>query len=188
MDTYPDLYVGHRPLYVFCPIAIHNYIDTGLPFAQCMASRCSCRKPPISHTLDAQPKLSLLLLPERSLTRESSPSRDHILPLMCDHPQDSVTLLLSVSCLPFLHMSLQVRPPGSVRDTLPDEPKAIILYIFAFYSDKIKKRSPFILAGLVFCLIGFSINISNASHGVKYFGTFFVVIGSYASFPGVVAW
>jgi len=64
----------------------------------------------------------------------------------------------------------------------------IILYIFAYYSDKTKMRSPFILAGLTMCLIGFSINISNASHGVKYFGTFFVVAGSYAGFPGVVAW
>ncbi|OJA11383.1 hypothetical protein AZE42_10279 [Rhizopogon vesiculosus] len=38
------------------------------------------------------------------------------------------------------------------------------------------------------CLIGFSINISTAPHGVKYFGTFWIVIGSYASVPGLVAW
>jgi hypothetical protein len=37
-------------------------------------------------------------------------------------------------------------------------------------------------------LIGFSINISTAPAGVKYFGTFFVVSGSYAAFPGIVAW
>ena len=49
-------------------------------------------------------------------------------------------------------------------------------------------RSPFILAGLVMCLIGFSINISTVPNGVKYFGTFFVVAGAYAPFPGVVAW
>ncbi|RDB15672.1 putative transporter C11D3.18C [Hypsizygus marmoreus] len=64
----------------------------------------------------------------------------------------------------------------------------IILYVFAHYSDKIKMRSPFILAGLFMCLIGFSINISNVPSGVKYFGTFFCVAGAYASFPGVVAW
>jgi hypothetical protein len=63
-----------------------------------------------------------------------------------------------------------------------------VVLVFAYYSDKTKKRSPFILLGLTFILIGFSINISNASHGVKYFGTFFVVSGAYASFPGVVAW
>ncbi|KAF8884550.1 MFS general substrate transporter [Gymnopilus junonius] len=64
----------------------------------------------------------------------------------------------------------------------------MILYAFAYYSDKIKMRSPFIILGLTFCLIGFSINISDVSNGVKYFGTFFVVAGSYAAFPGVVAW
>jgi hypothetical protein len=51
-----------------------------------------------------------------------------------------------------------------------------------------KKRHPFILTGLVMLLIGFSIQISNAPRGAKYFGTFFCVAGSYASFPGVVAW
>ncbi|KAJ6498892.1 MFS general substrate transporter [Mycena sanguinolenta] len=64
----------------------------------------------------------------------------------------------------------------------------IVLFIFAYWSDKIKKRSPFIYAGLFMLLIGFSINISNAPSGAKYFGTFFCVAGSYASFPGVVAW
>ncbi|KAJ7713460.1 MFS general substrate transporter [Mycena olivaceomarginata] len=64
----------------------------------------------------------------------------------------------------------------------------IVLWIFAYWSDKIQKRSPFIYAGLLMCLTGFSINISNAPSGVKYFGTFFCVAGSYAAFPGVVAW
>ncbi|KAJ7282872.1 MFS general substrate transporter [Mycena rebaudengoi] len=65
---------------------------------------------------------------------------------------------------------------------------AIMLFIFAYYSDKMQKRSPFIYAGLTMCLFGFSINISNAPSGVKYFGTFFCVAGSYAAFPGIVAW
>ncbi|KAL0946276.1 hypothetical protein HGRIS_012528 [Hohenbuehelia grisea] len=64
----------------------------------------------------------------------------------------------------------------------------IVLYTFAHYSDKLRMRSPFILAGLTMCLIGFSINISGVATGVKYFGTFLVVAGSYAAFPGVVAW
>ncbi|KAH7921931.1 MFS general substrate transporter [Leucogyrophana mollusca] len=64
----------------------------------------------------------------------------------------------------------------------------IVLLVFAHYSDKLKTRSPFVLAGLVMCLIGFSINISNASSGAKYFGTFFCVTGSYAAFPGIVCW
>ena len=46
----------------------------------------------------------------------------------------------------------------------------------------------FIYAGLLLLLIGYSINISDASNGAKYFGTFLIVIGSYSSFPGVVSW
>ncbi|KAK7027995.1 hypothetical protein VNI00_015081 [Paramarasmius palmivorus] len=64
----------------------------------------------------------------------------------------------------------------------------ITLYVFAYFSDKLKMRSPFIYASLILCLIGFSINISNVAPGVKYFGTFLCVTGSYAGFPGVVAW
>lgn len=46
----------------------------------------------------------------------------------------------------------------------------------------------FIYAGLLLLLIGYCINISDVSDGVKYFGTFLIVTGSYAAFPGVVAW
>lgn len=65
---------------------------------------------------------------------------------------------------------------------------AIVLLICAHYSDKLGIRSVFIYAGLVLLLIGYSINISDASDGVKYFGTFLLVTGSYASAPGMVAW
>ncbi|KZT63331.1 MFS general substrate transporter [Daedalea quercina L-15889] len=65
---------------------------------------------------------------------------------------------------------------------------AIGLVVFALWSDHIKMRSPFIFAGLLISLVGFAINISDAPIGVKYFGTFFCVTGSYAAFPGVVAW
>ncbi|KAI9457539.1 MFS general substrate transporter [Boletus coccyginus] len=65
---------------------------------------------------------------------------------------------------------------------------AIVLLIWAHYSDKLGIRSVFIYAGLVLLLIGYSINISDASDGVKYFGTFLLVTGSYASAPGMVAW
>ncbi|KAJ6601925.1 MFS general substrate transporter [Mycena vulgaris] len=64
----------------------------------------------------------------------------------------------------------------------------LVLLIFAYWSDRIQKRSPFILAGLLMCLTGFSINILNAPSGVKYFGTFLCVAGAYSAFPGVVAW
>ncbi|KAH9835022.1 MFS general substrate transporter [Rhodofomes roseus] len=64
----------------------------------------------------------------------------------------------------------------------------IVLVVFAIWSDHIRLRSPFLLAGLLISLVGFVINISDAPTGVKYFGTFFCVSGSYAAFPGVVAW
>ncbi|KAJ7646874.1 MFS general substrate transporter [Roridomyces roridus] len=64
----------------------------------------------------------------------------------------------------------------------------IILFIFAHWSDRTKLRFPFIIAGFLCNLVGFSINISNAPSGVKYFGTFFCVTGAYAAVPGVVAW
>lgn len=64
----------------------------------------------------------------------------------------------------------------------------LLLLLFAIWSDHIKTRSPFVVAGLVIILIGFAIQISDASPGVKYFGTFFCVAGSYAAFPGIVAW
>ncbi|KAF8994036.1 MFS general substrate transporter [Cyathus striatus] len=86
--------------------------------------------------------------------------------------------------LPFGH-------PPAISQLLTVPPyvcATIILYSFAYFSDKLKMRSPFVLAGLCMCLIGFSINISDVSTGVKYFGTFFCVSGSYAAFPGVVAW
>ncbi|KIK70108.1 hypothetical protein GYMLUDRAFT_187714 [Collybiopsis luxurians FD-317 M1] len=81
-----------------------------------------------------------------------------------------------------------------------------VLGIFAYYSDKIMMRSPFIYASNILCLIGFALNIADISSGWHYAGTdfkfssqnlpthppvsgtFLIVAGSYAGFPGVVAW
>ncbi|KAG2124869.1 MFS general substrate transporter [Suillus clintonianus] len=90
--------------------------------------------------------------------------------------------------LPIL-FSFGYNTPVSQLLTIPPYVAATLtLLVFAHYSDKLKMRSPFILAGLTMCLIGFSINISTAPSGAKYFGTFFIVMGSYAAFPGVVSW
>ncbi|KAH9923112.1 MFS general substrate transporter [Amylocystis lapponica] len=64
----------------------------------------------------------------------------------------------------------------------------IVVLTFATWSDHARLRSPFVAAGLFMCLIGFAINISDVAMGVKYFGTFFCVAGSYGAFPGIVAW
>ncbi|KAG2124884.1 MFS general substrate transporter [Suillus clintonianus] len=91
--------------------------------------------------------------------------------------------------LPTIIKSFGYNTPVSQLLTIPPYVAATLtLLVFAHYSDKLKMRSPFILAGLTMCLIGFSINISTAPSGVKYFGTFFIVMGSYAAFPGVVSW
>jgi sugar phosphate permease len=99
-------------------------------------------------------------------------------------PLYGITLFLPTIIESFGH-------PAAISQLLTVPPyllATMVLYTFAYYSDKIKMRSPFILLGLTFCLIGFTINISKASNAVKYFGTFFVVSGSYAAFPGIVAW
>ncbi|OJT03630.1 High-affinity nicotinic acid transporter [Trametes pubescens] len=49
-------------------------------------------------------------------------------------------------------------------------------------------RSPFVFGGLLFSFIGFAINASNASIGVKYFGTFLIVIGCYLAAPIIIVW
>ena len=63
-----------------------------------------------------------------------------------------------------------------------------MLLLFAWWSDRIEKRWPFIVAGQVLCFIGFVINITSPSIGARYFGTFLVVTGAYSAFPGVIAW
>ncbi|VDB96701.1 unnamed protein product [Peniophora sp. CBMAI 1063] len=64
----------------------------------------------------------------------------------------------------------------------------IVLITFAILSDRMKIRSLFILICLVLLVVGFSINISDAPSGVKYFGAFLCTTGTYAAFPGIVAW
>jgi len=71
--------------------------------------------------------------------------------------------------------------------TVPSYIFATILLVFAHWSDKLKIRYPFILARTTISLIGYAINISNSPNG-KYSGTFLCVAGSYAPFPGMVAW
>ena len=98
----------------------------------------------------------------------------------------------SVNCLPYLLTSSLVSTLAT--SLLPSIPKIVLLHLaivtitFAIWSDHVQKRAPFIYASLLMALVGFSINISNAPHGVKYFGTFFCVSGSYAAFPGVISW
>ena len=64
----------------------------------------------------------------------------------------------------------------------------MVLGAFAYFSDKMKLRSPFIFAAQLIALIGFIINITDVSSGVKYFGTFWCVAGSYTAAIGPIIW
>ncbi|KAF8836782.1 MFS general substrate transporter [Paxillus ammoniavirescens] len=63
----------------------------------------------------------------------------------------------------------------------------IFILVFAHYSDKIKLRWPFIFAAQWMSLMGFLINISNLSSGIKYFGLYLCLLGSSGG-SGAVAW
>ncbi|TFK86321.1 MFS general substrate transporter [Polyporus arcularius HHB13444] len=55
-------------------------------------------------------------------------------------------------------------------------------------ANHIKKRSPFVIAGLLLCFVGYAINVADVSVGAKYFGTFLVVTGGYSGYPAITAW
>ncbi|KAI6041658.1 MFS general substrate transporter [Pisolithus marmoratus] len=64
----------------------------------------------------------------------------------------------------------------------------IIMITVAHFSDSMKLRSPFIISLEFVGLIGYIIQITDASAGVKYFGTYLAVIGLYAGVPCAVGW
>ncbi|KAF8303430.1 MFS general substrate transporter [Clavulina sp. PMI_390] len=91
--------------------------------------------------------------------------------------------------LPSIIKGFGYSTPISQLLTVPPFVFATIYLLFvSYYSDKLKLRSPFIFTGQVLALIGFIINISNAPHGVKYFGMFLCTAGAYSAFSGVVTW
>jgi hypothetical protein len=60
--------------------------------------------------------------------------------------------------------------------------------VFAHFSDKVKLRSPFIFAAQLIALLGYIINILDVPSGIKYFGTYLCVIGTFSGVPGGVSW
>ncbi|KAI6134220.1 MFS nicotinic acid transporter Tna1 [Pisolithus thermaeus] len=65
---------------------------------------------------------------------------------------------------------------------------AISMISVARFSDSMKIRFPFIIISALVGLAGYIIQITDASTGVKYFGTFLAVIGGYSGFPCVIGW
>ncbi|KAF9645550.1 MFS general substrate transporter [Thelephora ganbajun] len=79
-------------------------------------------------------------------------------------------------------------PISNLLTVPPYAVATIVLLLFAHFADKLKLRWPFVLASQLLCVAGFSINISDASIRVKYFGTFLCAAGAYSGFPGILAW
>ncbi|KAI1415869.1 MFS general substrate transporter [Hypoxylon sp. FL1857] len=65
---------------------------------------------------------------------------------------------------------------------------AILAVLFAFISDRVGKRSPFVIVFLLTMIVGFSMCISSTNPRVVYGGVFVVACAIYPAFPGVVTW
>ncbi|KAM0255629.1 hypothetical protein ACHAQJ_005554 [Trichoderma viride] len=65
---------------------------------------------------------------------------------------------------------------------------AILAVISAYFSDKVGKRSPFIIGFLLMMIVGYSMCIASSNPKVVYGGIFLVACAIYPSFPGVITW
>ncbi|KAJ4397346.1 hypothetical protein N0V93_001571 [Gnomoniopsis smithogilvyi] len=68
---------------------------------------------------------------------------------------------------------------------------AILAVVFAYISDRVGKRSPFIIVFLCIMVVGFSMCIAtdpNKKPAVVYAGVFIIACSIYPSFPGNISW
>lgn len=68
---------------------------------------------------------------------------------------------------------------------------AILAVVFAWISDRVGKRSPFIIAFLCVMVVGFAMCIGTDPKerpGVVYAGVFLIACAIYPSFPGNISW
>ncbi|KAI1384981.1 MFS general substrate transporter [Hypoxylon trugodes] len=65
---------------------------------------------------------------------------------------------------------------------------AILAVVFAFISDRVGKRSPFVISFFIMMIVGFAMCISTSNPRVVYGGVFVVACAIYPAFPGVVTW
>ncbi|KAH6887895.1 major facilitator superfamily domain-containing protein [Thelonectria olida] len=65
---------------------------------------------------------------------------------------------------------------------------AILAVIVAYISDRVGKRSPFIISFLCVMIVGFSMCISSSNPRVVYGGVFLAACAIYPAFPGVISW
>lgn len=65
---------------------------------------------------------------------------------------------------------------------------ALIAIATAYFSDRVGKRSPFIIFMMCVTIVGFVMAISSATPGVVYAGVFIATAGIYPAFPGLITW
>ncbi|KAK2026761.1 major facilitator superfamily transporter [Colletotrichum zoysiae] len=65
---------------------------------------------------------------------------------------------------------------------------AVLAVIVAYFSDKLGKRSPFIVGFLCIMIVGFSMCISSSNPKVVYAGVFIAACAIYPAFPGIISW
>lgn len=65
---------------------------------------------------------------------------------------------------------------------------SILAVVVAWTSDRVGKRSPFIIGFLFLMATGFIMCISSSNPHVVYAGVFLAACGIYPSFPGNIAW
>ncbi|KAM0282014.1 hypothetical protein ACHAQH_003220 [Verticillium albo-atrum] len=65
---------------------------------------------------------------------------------------------------------------------------AILAVIIAYISDKVGKRSPFIVGFLCVMIVGFSMCLASSNPHVVYAGVFIAACAIYPAFPGVITW
>ncbi|KAI6041660.1 MFS general substrate transporter [Pisolithus marmoratus] len=104
--------------------------------------------------------------------------------MLWDAPAHGITLFL-----PTIMNNFGYDVPISQLLTVPVYVVATISMIsVAHFSDTMKIRFPFIIAAEFVGLVGYIIQITDASTGVKYFGTYLVVIGVHTGIPCTIGW
>ncbi|KAJ6782851.1 hypothetical protein PWT90_02850 [Aphanocladium album] len=91
--------------------------------------------------------------------------------------------------LPTIIKDLNYKNSTAQLMTVPIYIVASILAVFsAFLSDKVGKRSPFIISLMCVMAAGFGMCIGSNNPKVVYGGVFIVACALYPAFPGVIAW
>ncbi|KAK0736553.1 major facilitator superfamily domain-containing protein [Apiosordaria backusii] len=65
---------------------------------------------------------------------------------------------------------------------------AILAVIVAYFSDRVGRRSPFIIVPLLIMVVGFTMCIASGNPRVVYGGVFIAACAIYPAFPGVISW